>query len=225
MEENNVSANNQQANTASAQNKADSGTKAIRIIVMLFIQVANMAFCAMMGYLLVTFLMTCFGANLGSLFGYEGFDLGFMETLGVLAIMAIILVAGTIISIAVGFVASNQKYYNVLKSAQQENLKIVLAPRQTISSIVWMIIAILIMAFFSLYFAQNGIVSLTSILLYISIAALTLAVIFTVVLCIVNRTMYNKLSTAEQNQVKEQSEQFKVKVKKRERNKQAGKLY
>ena len=192
---------------------------------MVLLQIANVAFCIMMGYLLVTFLLNHLGVDLGALFGYEGVDLGFMETLGIFAIALIIGIAGLIISVAIGFVASNQKYYNVLKTATRENLQVALAPTQTISSIIWMIVALIIMGLVCMYFGQNGIVSLTSILLYISIAALGVAFIFTIVICITNRVMFSKLTDTEKDAVREQSKQFRKKMEKRERNKRAGKLY
>ena len=197
----------------------------LRTIVMVFLQISNVAFCTMMGYLLVTFLLNHLGVDLGALFGYEGMDLGFMETLGIFAIALIVGIAALIVSVAVGFVASNQKYYNVLKTAKQENLKVALAPKQTIASSIWMVLALIIMGFVCMYFAQNSIVSLTSILLYISIAALGTAFVFTIAICITNRVMYGKLSDEEKEEVKEISKQFKIKMEKRERNKRAGKLY
>lgn len=228
MEENNVSANLEQPASATPENTTigkKGGQKVIRSLVMAFIQIANIAFCAMMGYLLVTFLITCFNANLGSLFGYEHFDFGFMETFGVLAFVGIAIVVALIIAVAIGFVKSNAKYYNILKNAKAENMDVVLAPAQTIGTSIWMVLALVAMLFVSLYFIQNAEYSITAILLFICIAALGIALILTIIHSIINRVKYNKLTDEEKTVVKEQSKTFKKVVAKRERKSNAGKLY
>ena len=198
---------------------------ALRTLVMVFLQISNIAFCAMMGYLLVTFLMSCFGVDLGAFFGFDGFDFGFTETLGFILYVGIAFVIGIIVSVAIGFVSSNQKFYKVLKTANDENLDVVLITEQTVGSSIWMVVAIFIMLFVAIYFIQNAIVSITSVLLFICIAALSLSLIFTIANSIVNRVKYNKLTEEEKAAVKERSKDFKVKMIKRERKSNAGKLY
>ena len=201
------------------------GLKATRSLVMVFLQISNIAFCVMMAYLLVTFLMSCFGSDLSGFFGYEGFDFGFMEAIGVLIYFCIAIVIAIAVAVAIGFVQSNQKFYNVLKTAKKENLGVVLTTAQTVGSTIWMVVAIILMGFVALYFIQNAIISITAILLYICIIALILALIATIVHSSINRNMYNKLTAEEKAAVKERSSAFNVKVKKRERKANAGKLY
>lgn len=228
MEENNIFVSSEQPAPSPVVENTGSklkSLKATRSLVMAFLQISNIAFCVMMAYLLVTFLMSCFGSNLSGFFGYDGFDFGFMEAIGVLVYFCIAVVIAIAVAVAIGFVQSNQKFYNVLKTAKNENLGVVLTTGQTVGSSVWMVIAIILMGFVALYFIQNAIVSITSILLYICIIALVLALITTIIHSSINRSMYNKLTEEEKTAVKERSEAFKVKVKKHERKSNAGKLY
>lgn len=209
------------------QPKKKPGQVVMRSIVMTSIIVADVAFAATMGYLLVTMLMSVFGLDLGPVFGgaLNTYTLGLWGVVGVFVYVAIGFAALVLIGLAIAFYATNKSYYNVLRYAKKNNMDIVLAPFQTFSYMLTLVLVIAVLIFVALFSASNSPYSVFSIMTYICCATTFAILVFTIIHSIINRIKFSKLEYEEQQKVREESRIFKRKVAKEERKSRIGRLY
>ena len=204
-----------------------TGLYALRAIIMVVLQISNIAFGVSIGYLFVTYLMSVLGVNLSPFFGgvANSLTLGFSATIGFFLYFVLFLVGALIIGLIMGFVKMNNNYSSVLRSANEQNMDIALAPGATISCFISFIIVIPILVFLDITFYLNDMLTLPIIFLFVATIALVLAFILTIVLSIINRIKFSKISEAEKIIVREQSRAFQIKKEKKERKRRVGKLY
>ncbi|MBQ9790511.1 MAG: hypothetical protein IJW24_02840 [Clostridia bacterium] len=214
-----------------AVNRERRGTSALRSSIMTMLQISNIAFCISLGYLLVTFLMNSFGVNMSPFFGgmISSLTLGISSAIGIFYYIIIFLIATLIIGLMIGFVNINNNYSKLLKESNKQNFDIVVAPSQTISCMIGIVLVMFLLSFFSLSFIMNDMFSLPIICLIVSTVALIVSFVLIVVYIIKNRINYNKLSDIDKFIVKEQSKGLiknkEKREKKRERKRMVGKLY
>ena len=226
MDENQI-VQNQDEPKAQPEIKVNSKKSLLRTFVMIFLQISNIAFCVSMGYLLFTYASSVLGVDLSGFFGGEigMLTLGLSSTVGVFIYFFIAMVAVLIVGLAIGFVSMNNKYYKILKAANDQKLEVVLAPAQTTSSMIGIFIVMCILAFLSITFVMNTMFSLPIIMLMIATVALVIAFGLAIANIIVNRVKYNRLSDIDKTIVKEQSKALAIKREKKERKRRVGKLY
>lgn len=201
------------------------GSLVINTLARIFIIAADVAFIGVMAYLFVLLILNAAGSNISSLFGKDIVDFGFFESLGIFVWAIIALIAATIVAIAIGFVKLTDNYYRVLKMAKEQELNIVLAPRNLSAFIFPVVLVLAVFGFLILGFIQNNFINIASVLIMVSAAALVLALVFSVIFAIINRARFNKLSDEEKAKVRELSKTFRRKVVKAENTSRTGKLY
>lgn len=214
------------ANEESTFNKT-KGKNILRILVIICLQISNIAFCSIMGYLLFLLISNTLGLDISPIFNgvINIATLGIGKVTGFLLYFTIVLVAITLVALAYGFVYANHKYCKILKLANNQKMDILLAPLQTTSSMIWMNLINALFSFLSLCLLLDGVYSILSILLYITNAALLIAIIIAIVNIIINRIKFYKLSREERDIVREQCKEFNKRKAKEERRKSVGKLY
>ncbi len=196
-----------------------------RKFVMAILKISNIAISILSIYLLLSLAMQSLGLNIGNFFKFSDSALDLMSSFGVWLIAIFIVLALIVITILIAVIKINKHYYNVLKTANEQNLRIYLAPWQTFASACGFIVLGAILTFLSFIFLSSNPKGLPAILTLICVAIILLSLILLIILSLYNRAQFSKLTEQEQQEVKKQSEQFKRELQKKEDKKKAGKLY
>lgn len=207
------------------KNTPSTGICRFRKFVMAILTISNIAISVLSVYLLASLALESFGLNLGQFFSFSNFQLDIMSALGIWVIAVLIVLALFVIVILISVIKINKNYYYVLKTANEQNLSIYLAPWQTFASACGFIGLSAILTFLSFIFLNANPQGLPTILTLICVAIMVLSLVLLSILSLYNRAKYSKLSEQEQQEVKEQSKQFKKEMQKKQDKKQAGKLY
>ena len=208
-----------------AKEKPSVANRVINAITRTLIIISDVAFVGIMAYLFVLLVLSVMGTNVNALFSIDAIDLGFFDALGVLVWVAIAIAAAVLVALAIGFVKCSQNYYLVLKTARDEQLKVILSPGNTIAFVFVELLFFVALGFVSIGFVQNEVYNITAILTFICTAALALAVVFAIIFAIMNRVAYSKLPDDKKAEVKVINRTVRKKVIKKERKISAGKLY
>lgn len=202
-----------------------TGISKFRKFMMAILTISNIAILTLSIYLLASLALESFGLDLGKFFSFSNSALDLMSSFGIWLIAILIVLALLVITLLILVIKINKNYYNVLKTANEQNIGIYIAPWQTCASALGFIVLIAILTFLSSIFLSANPKGLPAILTLICVAIIALSFILLVVLSLYNRAKFSKLNEQEQQAVREQSKQFKKEMQKRQDKKQAGKLY
>lgn len=196
-----------------------------RNFVMAVLTISNIAIIILSLYLLASLILESFGLELGKFFSFSNSSLDIMSSLGIWVIAILFILALLVITLLILVIKINKSYYNVLKTANEQNLGIYIAPWQTCASALGFIVLLAILTFLSFMFLSANPTGLPAILTLICVGIIALSLILLAILSLYNRTKFSKLNEQEQQTIREQSKQFRRDLQKKQDKKQAGKLY
>lgn len=198
---------------------------AFRKFVMAILKISNIAITVLSIYLLLSLVMESIGLNLGNFFKFSDSVLDLMSSFGIWIIAILVVLALLVITLLILVIRINKNYYNVLKCANEQNLKIYLAPWQTFASACGFVIIVAILAFLYFTFLNANPAGLASILTLACVGIIIFSLLLLVILSLYNRIKFSGLNEQEQQIIKDQSKQFRKEMQKKQDKKQAGKLY
>lgn len=212
-------------NTSIKSDISSTNKNGFRNLVIFNLSFANIMFAILCGYLLFSIIMSSIDANLGQFFGFSNSQLDIMSSLGIWVIAVFVTIGTVVLVLTIAFITANKRYKNILKSANEQHLDIVLAPWQTTASVICMILAIASLAVLAIFVFQYSPTGLSAILTYITLAVMLITLLSTLMLSALNRLKFGRLSEEAQQQIQNSSKQFQKNVRKEENKRSAGKLY
>jgi len=213
-------------NTPLVKEKLKSNVRALRNSVIACYHISCGIFFGVMTYFAISLILSTFFSELSVMFGTgaNAISLGFSSFVGFIFYAFIIGIA--LIPIAIAFMYRNGRvrYVSVLKGANKENMEIVFARLEFVALLIGEIIFDFLM-FCAIVICFTNNMTIIGILLCVTLVVAFIFLALVIADLVRNRVAYNKLTDEEKEEIKEKIKSFRKKKVKRERKRNAGKLY